>query len=391
MKVGVWVDMNNISLTMSKSMNSTVVSNRFIDIYMPRANGSYVKIYLYLLRCITDASTNMSLGMIADKLDETEKDIMRALKYWEDTGILTVDRSVSGQITNVTLLDLETIAGPVAEESISPRFTLMQAGAQENRSKLSSPSVIPLFGAQASTQPAPLAPVPAVPLAPEPRPTYSAAQVRQLTSSDEIKWLLPQLEQLLLRPVKPSEIQLVLYFYESLGFSTELILYLYDYCVSRGKKTNAYIEKVALSWAADGISSAEEAKTAIALYNEKHSAVMKAFGLNRAPVPAELTYLQRWFDEYGFSADMVAEACNRTVLAINKPDFKYTDRILTSWYEQQIRTHLDLQNYKPQSKTVATRPQAMQTPGSFNRFSQRKYTEDDYVSIEQRMLNKKQG
>lgn len=376
MKVGVWVDMNNISLTMSKSMNSTVVSNRFIDIYMPRANGSYVKIYLYLLRCISDASTNMSLSMIADKLDETEKDIIRALKYWEDTGILTVDRSVSGQITNVTLLDLEDIVSPVAEESISPRFTLMQ----------SSPSIIPLFSTAVSPQPAP-----AAPLTPEPRPTYSAAQVRQLTASDEIKWLLPQLEQLLLRPVKPSEIQLVLYFYESLGFSAELILYLYDYCVSRGKKTNAYIEKVALSWAADGISSAEEAKDAIALYNEKHSTVMKAFGLNRAPVPAELTYLQRWFDEYGFSADMVAEACNRTVLAINKPDFKYADRILTSWYEQQIRTRIDLQNYKPQVKTTVARPQATQPSGSFNRFAQRKYTEDDYVSIEQRMLNKKQG
>ena len=376
MKVGVWVDMNNISLTMSKSMNSTVVSNRFIDIYMPRANGSYVKIYLYLLRCISDASTNMSLSMIADKLDETEKDIIRALKYWEDTGILTVDRSVSGQITNVTLLDLEDIVSPVAEESISPRFTLMQ----------SSPSIIPLFSTAVSPQPAP-----AAPLTPEPRPTYSAAQVRQLTASDEIKWLLPQLEQLLLRPVKPSEIQLVLYFYESLGFSAELILYLYDYCVSRGKKTNAYIEKVALSWAADGISSAEEAKDAIALYNEKNSTVMKAFGLNRAPVPAELTYLQRWFDEYGFSADMVAEACNRTVLAINKPDFKYADRILTSWYEQQIRTRIDLQNYKPQVKTTVARPQATQPSGSFNRFAQRKYTEDDYVSIEQRMLNKKQG
>jgi len=385
MKVGVWVDMNNISLTMSKSMNSTVVSNRFIDIYMPRANGSYVKIYLYLLRCISDASTNMSLGMIADKLDETEKDIIRALKYWEDTGILTVDRSVSGQITNVTLLDLEEIGGSVSEENSSPRFTLMQAGAQEKRDKLSSPSIIPLFTA-VNPQPAP-----ATPLVPETRPTYSAAQVRQLTASDEIQWLLPQLEQILLRPVKPSEIQLVLYFYESLGFSAELILYLYDYCVSRGKKTNAYIEKVALSWAADGISSAEEAKEAIALYNEKHSAVMKAFGLNRAPVPAELTYLQRWFDEYGFSADMVAEACNRTVLAINKPDFKYADRILASWYEQQIRTRVDLQNYKPQAKTTLTRQQPTQPSGSFNRFSQRKYTEDDYVSIEQRMLNKKQG
>ena len=383
--------MNNIFLTMSKGANSTVVSNRFIDVYMPRANGSYVKIYLYLLRCISDASTNMSLDLIADRLDETEKDIMRALKYWEDTGILTVSRSLSGQITNVTLLDLED--NMVAQDtSDSSRFTLKQGTVSQSRDKTLYPtqsSIIPLF---TDNEPAHKLPAPAAQVVPEPRPTYTAAQVRQLTASDEIKWLLPQLEQLLQRPVKPSEIQLILYFYESLGFSTDLILYLYDYCISRGKKSNAYIEKVALSWATEGISSAEEARAAIDAYNENHSTVMKAFGLNRAPVPAELNYLNRWFDEMGFSSDMVAEACNRTVLSINKPDFKYADRILTSWYEQKVKTLSDLQGYdRGHTKPTSPRSQQTQPTGSFNRFSQRKYSEDDFVSIEQRMLNKKQG
>lgn len=383
--------MNNIFLTMSKGANSTVVSNRFIDVYMPRANGSYVKIYLYLLRCISDASTNMSLDMIADRLDETEKDIMRALKYWEDTGILTVNRSLSGQITNITLLDLED-EQDLQGLSDSSRFTLKQGNAVQNREKAaypSQPSIIPLF---TNNEPTHSLPSPAAQVIPEPRPTYTAAQVRQLTASDEIKWLLPQLEQLLQRPVKPSEIQLVLYFYESLGFSADLIQYLYDYCISRGKKSNAYIEKVALSWATEGISSAAEAKAAIDAYNESHSIVMKAFGLNRAPVPAELNYLNRWFDEFGFSSDMVAEACNRTILSINKPDFKYTDRILSSWYEQQVKTISDLQGYdRGHAKSVTARSQQSQPSGSFNRFSQRKYSEDDFVSIEQRMLNKKQG
>jgi len=376
---------------MSKGANSTVVSNRFIDVYMPRANGSYVKIYLYLLRCISDASTNMSLDLIADRLDETEKDIMRALKYWEDTGILTVSRSLSGQITNVTLLDLED--NMVAQDtSDTSRFTLKQGTVSQSRDKTLYPtqsSIIPLF---TDNEPAHKLPAPAAQVVPEPRPTYTAAQVRQLTASDEIKWLLPQLEQLLQRPVKPSEIQLILYFYESLGFSTDLILYLYDYCISRGKKSNAYIEKVALSWATEGISSAEEARAAIDAYNENHSTVMKAFGLNRAPVPAELNYLNRWFDEMGFSSDMVAEACNRTVLSINKPDFKYADRILTSWYEQKVKTLSDLQGYdRGHTKPTSPRSQQIQPTGSFNRFSQRKYSEDDFVSIEQRMLNKKQG
>ncbi len=384
--------MSNIFLTMSKGANSTVVSNRFIDVYMPRANGSYVKIYLYLLRCISDASTNMSLSLIADKLDETEKDIIRALKYWEDTGILSVSHSASGQITNVTLLDLDESSATAQNAPDNSRFVLKQASTLENREKSSyavHPSIIPLFTDNGSAPKTFAEPVET----PEPRPTYSAAQVRQLTASDEIKWLLPQLEQLLLRTVKPSEIQLVLYFYECLGFSADLILYLYDYCISRGKKSNAYIEKVGLSWATSNITSVAEAKAAITAYNENYTTVMKAFGLNRAPVPAELTYLQRWFDELGFSADLVAEACNRTILSINKPDFKYTDRILVSWYEQQVKTLSDLQRYDKghAAKLSASRSPQLNSSASFNRFSQRKYSEDDYVSIEQRMLNKKQG
>ena len=156
--------MNNIFLTMSKGANSTVVSNRFIDVYMPRANGSYVKIYLYLLRCISDASTNMSLDLIADRLDETEKDIMRALKYWEDTGILTVNRSISGQITNVTLLDLDNTA--IAQEAPDcSRFTLKQGNgnASQSREKASYPlqsSIIPLF---ADNEPAHKLSAPAAP------------------------------------------------------------------------------------------------------------------------------------------------------------------------------------------------------------------------------------
>ena len=167
--------MNNIFLTMSKGANSTVVSNRFIDVYMPRANGSYVKIYLYLLRCISDASTNMSLDLIADRLDETEKDIMRALKYWEDTGILTVSRSLSGQITNVTLLDLED--NMVAQDtSDSSRFTLKQGTVSQSRDKTLYPtqsSIIPLF---TDNEPAHKLPSPAAQVVPEPRPTYTAAQ-----------------------------------------------------------------------------------------------------------------------------------------------------------------------------------------------------------------------
>ena len=53
---------------------------------MTQANGEYVKIYLYLLRNLNQSAQNVSLSAIADHFDCTERDILRALKYWENYG-----------------------------------------------------------------------------------------------------------------------------------------------------------------------------------------------------------------------------------------------------------------------------------------------------------------
>lgn len=44
--------MSGFRLYTRENTESTVVSNVFLDYYMPAANGSYVKVYLYLLRCL---------------------------------------------------------------------------------------------------------------------------------------------------------------------------------------------------------------------------------------------------------------------------------------------------------------------------------------------------
>ena len=49
----------------------TVVKNTFIDQYMPQANGEFVKVYLYLLRC-ANTGRELSLSSIADVLEHTE-------------------------------------------------------------------------------------------------------------------------------------------------------------------------------------------------------------------------------------------------------------------------------------------------------------------------------
>ena len=41
--------MSLVSLQNSSEQEVTILSNRFIDNFMPRANGEFVKVYIYLL------------------------------------------------------------------------------------------------------------------------------------------------------------------------------------------------------------------------------------------------------------------------------------------------------------------------------------------------------
>lgn len=372
--------MSTIILNSNSVPDTTLIPNLFIDKFMPSANGSYVKVYLYLLRCIncgTDAEVTIS--SIADRLDDTEKDIIRALCYWEKVNLLSLTRNVDNDIISITINDIHTVASQYMDTE-EEALTSPTAVAAESDSDVELPEPIkePVLGRTFD------------------KPTYSEAQIKQLTESDEVKWLLNIIEIYLDRLIKPMDLQLILYLYESVGFSAELIMYLYEYCVSKNKKNPAYIEAVAMSWAEQGIDTVEKAEAATALYNSNYSAVNKAFGLNRAPGQIEKQYINKWLNKYGFSIDIIVEACNRTILQTQKPDFKYADKILENWHKKGVKdlsqiAKLDEEHSKLAAMRAGNKATAAAKPSPTNRFNafpQRTYTQEDYSSMEQRLLHK---
>ena len=81
--------------------NTTLVENEFIDKYMASANGEDVKVYLLLLRCLQNPDMALSISQMADFLENTEGDILRAFKYWEKESLLTLEHDESGNIIGV--------------------------------------------------------------------------------------------------------------------------------------------------------------------------------------------------------------------------------------------------------------------------------------------------
>ena len=75
--------MDHILLCTNHIPLTTSIHNSFIEDYMLEANGSYVKVYLYLAKCIQYGESGLSISSLADRMDNTDKDILRALLYWE--------------------------------------------------------------------------------------------------------------------------------------------------------------------------------------------------------------------------------------------------------------------------------------------------------------------
>lgn len=345
----------------------TLVQNRFFDEYMIAANGEFVKIYLYLLRA-SAAERELSLSSIADAFNYTENDVRRALSYWEKCGLLQLSYDTQGLLTDLILTD-----GPIQAP---------QTSHPEKHPEPLPVNTVSVPEAETAAAEEPLPEQTSIQM------TVSASRKKELAQNEEIKQLLWVAEQYLGKQLSSTEVNHILYFYDELHFSADLIEYLVEYCVSKGKRSIHYMRTVALEWASKHISSVEEAKKDTNLYSKDYYAILGAFGIkDRGPAQSEIEFMSRWFGSMGFSKELVLEACRRTINSTHKPSFAYTDRILENWKEKGVKKLCDLEpldQAKHPRRTAKAAPQTAAAGNRFNNFPQRDY---DYDKLEQQLLD----
>jgi DnaD domain protein len=193
------------------------------------------------------------------------------------------------------------------------------------------------------------------------------------------------------------DVERVAYMYESLGMSADLIEYMVESCVEKGKTSLRYMEKIAIDWYEKGIDSIEKAKTTANIYPKEVWEIMKAFGISsRLPGSGEVSYMNKWLQEYAFSIDVIKEACDRTLLNAQKPSFHYADSILSRWYKLGIKSidEIGLKDIKKDRiKTVETqRPrQTAKLNNRFINFEQRDDSEEDLNNLINERLRQRLG
>lgn len=410
--------MTAINISSDIATSFTTVSDIFIDQYMPKANGEFVKVYLYLLRATGSGAGIATISEIADHFSNTEADIVRALNYWASEGILQVQTGADGQITGINLCSLAVTGMQAAQSNIQSSVAdnatqnNMQSGVINNavqnnmQSNLDNNTAQNISGAdsqvqdsvveklknQATDKPAPS------------QKEYTLDEIKEFRKNPDISELFFIIETYLKHTLSSTDTNMVLYWLDELHFSTDLVEYLVEYCITKGHSSLRYMNKVALGWTDAGIKTVDQAKDDAAAHSQIYYSVMKALGITgRNLVDSEVSLINKWVGEYGFDMELVKAACSKTISAIQKPSFEYTDSILTNWRKKDVHTLKDVEvldaNFAKANKATGSgssqganaangfsKPKSnnSNSKNKFNNFNQRN---NDYDKLEKLFLN----
>ena len=342
----------------------TILSNDFIDHYMKDANDAQIKIYLYILRMVS-ANLPTDITEIADRFNQTEKEVLRCLRYWEQLQIMELDYDKAHNLTGIHFLDNPPVQNSLPEASVSPAATVLPTAPVAPA--VSALPEAPVAPAATALPKAPVAPavsaLPEVPVASvscgsnekkgtkmmtmtmdyeKEKASYSISDIQKISNDPNTKMLIMVAEQYFGRALSPDEIKSLLFIYDRLAFHFDLIDYLLQYCIELGKKSMSYIEQVAYGWYESGVENVKQAKSQIKKEQRSSYAIMAYLGKSGCPTELELSFIRRWTITYNFSLGIIEDACGRCVLATDHHRFEYTDAILSNWYENNVRTKEDI-------------------------------------------------
>lgn len=318
----------------NKQLDFTPVSNIFIEKYMPKARGEFIKVYLLMLKYNTCGEMGVTSSILATSLNLLESDVLNALNYWNDEGLIKLIPIDKMGNFNIEFVDLVK-----ESKSQSKEINLLQA-----------------------------------------------------LNKNSTKDMLNDIERLLGRPLSPKEMTTYLSWQDDFNFSSELILILFEYCVSRGKSDYRYIEKVAIAWKDMNISTIEEAQNYIKRTEDKWIKIrhiLNYLGIkNLELMKPQEDMLDKWINDFNFPLEVIEKACNICFQRLNRADFKYIDGILSNWNKNNLKTIAAIEE-KDSKPTTAIQGKGNYTSNNSKRFTGQNInnkSSKDYDDLEKELL-----
>lgn len=274
-----------LNIKINEDYLQTHVPNSFIDKYLPHAEPIYSIIYIYLLR-YSALKKETDISELAKTFDITEAKCEKALKYWEQEGLLQLDENKN-----------------------------------DKQEAYENPNGVAVNN----------------------RPSYTSDELEAYKQQEVINDLFEFAQEKLGRMLRYNDLNFLFGLYDWLKLDINVIKKLIDYCVENSHTNISYIEAVALDWAERNIKTVEDAEDYIFTFTKTYREILKAFGqANRNPIPKEIEYMEKWLNELHMPVDIILEACDKTIMTIGKPNFKYANTIIECWHKANVKTIDDI-------------------------------------------------
>jgi len=315
--------------------NIVPLSADFVDYFMPKARGEYVKVYIMVLRYTQMGEDGVTTTFLAEILGLLETDVFKALEYWDEVGLISLNTIDGHGNMSIDIREGQSLVNTKLVSTAKP------------------------FEAHIESE--------------EP-----AKEISRVVNTDP---MLSEISILMGRPLSSSDAEKFLYFKEKYKLPEEVIILLVQQCVSKGKTSMRYIETVAISWDSQGIRSTELAQRNIKTHEDKwmnYRKVLTYLGMNDKDIPKpQEDLLEKWFYTFEFTTEMILKASDISFSTLGKVEMGYINGILRSWQKDGIKTLKDIED--SEKKPRKTKGKKTQNKD----FTEREY---DYDDLERKLL-----
>ncbi len=344
-------------------LQDTPVENIFITDFMPLADGTYVKVYLLGYKYANDKENSSSFNneTIAKNLKIPLSDVLNAWTFWESQGIVKKYKAEDEYNYSVEFMNLKQLYVDKIYKHLSASSSLPSLS-KENKSYVNNNDLI------------------------------------ELNKDEEFVQMHKEIERIFGKFVNISDKRKINQWQRQYDLSPEMIIQAFSYCVNNKKKRSmSYIEKTIAAWNRAGVTDLDTLAEFLETKEERYfiySRISQSLGfMNRALTEGEMTTIDKWFDDFGFSKEMVLKALENST-KISSPNISYFDAILEKWYEKGFKTPEDIVDDRKsvaKKDTPTEKKPSQGTKNKFHNFEQTfsEYSEKEMEEIAQRNLKKK--
>ncbi|MDR1627453.1 MAG: DnaD domain protein [Oscillospiraceae bacterium] len=281
-------------LNMGQWNSIFAIPKAVVDRHLKMVGSTQLKVLLWILR---HSDENFSVGNISKSLFIHPADVKDALQYWVESEIL-----VGGnlEIGNKEKNDFE-------EKKEEKKYEKFEKKSKEVR------------------------------VLTETDGEYIA---NRINGCEDISLIIKEAEIILGDKFSRGIIPVLISFYDDYGLPADVIVMILQYAVRAGKNNVRYIKAVGVSWAEEGIDTIEKAEKKIKsldnmnVIKEKFEKVIDSENYKFSS--SDLKTIDKWFNNWNYSEDMVREAYDRCLRIKGKFILKYMDGTLKNWKNEGI-------------------------------------------------------